>query len=140
MQKIILSLTLLIGLNIAALAQTPDAGSDLFHTRIEQRYSNVNFKEFKKLDESEIPAQIQELRERQHNDLLQFARAYDLFAIGWSYAMHDNVYEVSLANGEVVIYTFSDVISKNGVPTGRRFYQASRRVDGVFYIERIADY
>ena len=138
MQKLILCLTLLVGICFNSMAQ--DTVSDLFHERIQERYATINFKEFKKLNPSEVPAQIQELRERQLGDLLHFAETLNLFAQGWSYANHESVYEVSLEDGEVVIYTFSDVIIKDGEPRSRRLYQASKRVDGVFFIERIADY
>ena len=117
-----------------------DEVADLYHERMEQRYQSINFESFTALSEDQIPLQVQELRDAQMKDMLHFATVYDLFRIGWSYENHANVFEVKVESGEVVAYTFSIVISKNGVPSGRRFYQASKRVDGVFFIERISDY
>ena len=134
----------LIGLVFLAMisgnAFASDSVSDTYHQRIEERYQTVKFENFKLLSKEEVPIQIQELQGKQLNDLLQFAEVYDLYRLGWSYSNHNDVFEVTIEGGEVVLYTFSDVIFKDGVPRSRRFYQATKRVDGVFFIERISDY
>ncbi|MCR9206239.1 MAG: hypothetical protein NXH75_16775 [Halobacteriovoraceae bacterium] len=117
-----------------------DEVADLYHERMEQRYQTVNFESFTAIAGDDVPLQVQELQQRQLDDMLHFATAYDLFSIGWSYQNSPEVYEVKLDTGETIAYTFSVIISKNGQPTGRRFYQASKRVDGVFFVERVSDY
>lgn len=135
--KIILTILLLTSFSSFA---GNDEVADRYHQRIEERYPNVKFKSFRVLENNEIPQQIDELREQALEELLLFARSYDLFSLGWSYNNHPHVYEVTIEDDQVVLYTFSDEIVKNGVPTARRFYQAQRRVDGVFFISRVSDY
>lgn len=140
MKNLLLSLIALLSLLSPQAFANTDEVAALYHERMEQRYPTVPFEEFYRAEEDEIPSQVQELRQRQLDDMLHFARTYNLFDIGWSYANHPDVYEVTIEGGEVVAYTFSIVISKNGVPDSRRFYQGSKRVDGVFFVERISDY
>lgn len=119
---------------------TEDAVADLYHERMVQRYPQINFSAFELVDSNDIPEIIEELRTGSLLDLLYFAKTYDLFSLGWGYQSHPDVYRVSNDSGKVLAYTFSDVISKDGQPKSRRFYQASLRVDGAFFIERISDY
>ncbi len=138
MQKLILFF--LMAFSAFSIQANTDEVANLYHERIEQRYPQVKFKEFRLLSPEDVPADIKELQEDQLGNLLNFARSYDLFELGWSYENHNDVYEVTVEGGQVVLYTFSDLIIKNGVPDSRRFYQAVRRVDGVFYVGRISDY
>lgn len=117
-----------------------DEVADLYHERMAQRYETVHFESFTPLQGDNVPLEIQALQKDQLDDMLHFATAYNLFSIGWSYQNSPEVYEVKLDTGETIAYTFSVIISKNGEPTGRRFYQASKRVDGIFFIERVSDY
>lgn len=139
----LLALSLLLSLSSLSLwanPNTPDQDAELFNERMAQRYPERQIQDFELLDEVEIPEGMITLEEHFLDRLLFFAQTYDLFSIGWSYAINPNVYKVTNAAGDTLGYNFSIDLYKNGVYKSRRFHQAGIRVDGVYFVERIADY
>lgn len=139
----LLALSLLLSLSSLSLwagNNPPDYYGELFNERMAQRYPNRQIQDFELLIEDEIPEGMVKLEEHFLDRLLFFAQTYDLFNIGWSYEINPKVYRVTNTNGEVVGYNFSIDLYKNNEYRSRRFHQASIRVDGVYFVERIADY
>lgn len=139
--KILILLTLLIGLSNFALAldqQSTDSMAQTFHERLTQREPQIfEGAQFSLSDNP--PDQVKEVIEKSLDELLQFATELDLFSRGFSYDIAPLVYKATKGS-EVIDYTFSLRIYKNGVATFRRFYNLARRVDGVFYVDHIATY
>ena len=117
-----------------------DYYGELFNQRMTERFPERNISTFNLLSDEELPIQVAQLKEESLEDLLQFARDYDLQDSGWSYALSDETYEVINGEDQTIAFNFSILIYKYDTAVTRRFYQASRRVDGIFYIERIANY
>ena len=117
-----------------------DYYGELFNQRMTERFPERNISAFNLLSAEELPIQVTELKEESLEDLLQFARDYDLQDSGWSYALSDETYEVVNGEDQTIAFNFSILIFKYDTAVTRRFYQTSRRVDGIFYIERIANY
>lgn len=136
--KILLILTMLLTFSGTLFATDKSELATTFHQRLAERMPDVfNGSEFLLTDNP--PAQVREVIEKSLDELLSFASELDLFARGFSYALSPEIYQVK--KGETVIdYTFSIVISKNGLATFRRFYNLARRVDGAFYVDHIATY
>jgi len=138
-----LALSLLLSLSSLSLwagNNTPDYYGEVFNERMSERYPDRQIQDFELLDQSETPAKLIKFEEHVLDRLLFFAQTYDLFNVGWSYAINTNVYRVTNANGKVIGYNFSIDLHKNNEYKSRRFYQASIRADGVYYVERIANY
>ncbi len=134
-----LLLTILIGLSTIN-TWAVDYYGELFNQRMTERFPERNISTFNLLTGQELPAQLNQLQEDSLEDLLQFARDYDLQASGWNYALSEETYEVINDQDQTIAFNFSILIYKYDTAVTRRFYQASRRVDGIFYIERIANY
>ena len=115
-----------------------DEAAQTFHTRMIEREAQIyRGAEFILVDE--VPSDILETEEKAFNELLAFATRFDLFALGFSYEIDPRTYQ-AIKNNSSIGYTFSLIISKDGKPMTRRFYNLSRRVDGVFYVDHIANY
>lgn len=125
--------------SIQMMANEADTLSDTLHLRMEQREPHLYQDSTFELEEA-LPNQVDEVRERVLNDLLAFAWEYELFDLGFSYELDERTYSVANAEGEVIGYTLSVWIYKNGNEMTRRFYVLNKRVDGVFYVGKIANY
>jgi len=136
--KIFISiLTLFISFQL--FAEVTDTMADTLHVRMIEREPHIfQNSEIELLEE--VPEQVDELREKSLNDLLAFAWQYELFDLGFTYKLSEQTYEVLNADGEIIGYTYSVIISKNGKPMTRQFSVVHRRVDGIFYVGRIANY
>ncbi len=115
-----------------------DPMADTFHHRMELRepyiYQGTTYSEA-----SPLPASIEDVRQWELESLLEFARIYDLFSVGFSYELHPVSY-VGKKEGETISYSFSIDILKHGELFTRRLYFLARRVDGVFYTYHIGNY
>ena len=133
MKKIFLFLTAVLSLNLFAIDYQDSLS--LFHERMIERepvyFHNVEISKI-----TDIPAQVEEKRTEALDDLIDFANHLDLFSKGFSYKLNDDVYEVTTNIGDIVAYTFSMTITKNGVVTGIGFVELIRRFDGVFFQAR----
>lgn len=137
MRKLILAL---LFVTFSAFANQADPVADTYHQRLVAKFPQAKITEIRKISIEDVPAEILNLRKEGLQELLDFATDLDLFAIGWSYESHPNIYQAVNESGEVILYTFSTSIIKDDMMTARRIYQADRRVDGVFYIGRVSDY
>lgn len=136
--KILLMISMLFALSGSLCATEPSDLAGLFHQRLIERWPHV-LQGAKFELASETPDQVKEVINQSLDELLDFASELDLFSRGFSYALSPEVYEAK-REGQVIDYTFSIVISKDGVSTFRRFYNLARRVDGVFYVDHLATY
>ncbi|MBC99281.1 MAG: hypothetical protein CME63_16175 [Halobacteriovoraceae bacterium] len=131
----------LIALGILTLSiHAQDYSGELFNQRMTERYPERQIQTFTNRDSLDLPTQVQELRIEAYQDLLAFAQSYNLFQLGWDYELDSRTYEVKDRVDQVIAYNFSIVLYKEGKARTRRFYQASRRIDGYFFVERIANY
>lgn len=136
--KILISiLTLFISLQV--FADIPDTMADTLHVRMIEREPHI-FGNSKINLLEEVPTEVEELREKSLNDLLAFAWEYELFDLGFAYELSEKTYEVKNAEGQAIGFTYSVIISKHGKQMTRQFSIVHRRVDGVFYVGRIANY
>ncbi|TNF27000.1 MAG: hypothetical protein EP319_12605 [Deltaproteobacteria bacterium] len=122
-----------------AFSQESDDLAETLHSRMEMRTPNLfEGAAFELVDV--IPDQVQEVRQKALQELLDFATDYELFDLGFSYKLDERTYSVTNQQGVVVAYTVSVWISKNGEPMTRRFSILHRRVDGIYYVGRIVNY
>ncbi len=126
-------------LSSASFAGEIDELSDTVHSRMEMREPHL-FKGAIFEEVVTLPDQVQEVRQEALNALLTFATDLDLFDLGFSYELDGRSYSITNQEGTIVAYTVSVWISKNDEPMTRRFYILHRRVDGIYYVGRIANY
>jgi hypothetical protein len=126
-------------LSTFAFSQESDDLADTLHSRMEMREPQLFQGASFELIEV-IPEQVEEVRQKALQELLDFATEYELFELGFSYTLDERTYSVTNQEGVIIAYTLSVWISKNGEPMTRRFSILHRRVDGIYYVGRIANY
>ena len=139
MKKLLLTTLFLLTCS-SVCADNIDYDAQKFNEREQQRHPKL-YKDSVVMLSERTTNEIKQLQAAELEVLIDFATSYELQEVGFSYATNPNIFVImKKGSEEVLAYTFSIDVLKNGQVSARRFCVASKRVDGSFYVSRLSDY